>query len=158
MAENNKRPEATHRQRLDLGHAQALQLIGPDGQQFVVVSCAASDLIPSVQFGNVLLQCTVTRAVPLDDTGMPIIIDGQDDAIIDVSRSIMRSAEAVVGSERRIVQWAIDPSLRVTNASGQPIEGVPYTPPTAPPAVPAPPAQPQPVAAPAAPVAQTSFS
>ena len=104
MSEDQKRPEATHRQRADLGHS-SLEI---DGQQVAVISVGASDLIPTVQYGNVLLQCQITRAVP--DAG-----GDSDEAIIEASRRFLKHAEFVVGAERRILQWAIDPSSRVQN-------------------------------------------
>lgn len=115
LASDQKRPEATHRQRVNLG-ASTLP-IDPDGQMMGIIQAGASDLIPTVQFGNVLLSCTVTRAVP--DDGI------DDDALADQGRRVSKIAQTIVGSERRILQWAIDPSLKVTNPSGAPVPDVP---------------------------------
>jgi hypothetical protein len=100
-----------------------------------MVSGACSDLVPTVQFGNVLLgPCTVTRWV--EDDG--------DDSVLEQIRLVERMSQTIIGSERRLLQWAIDPSLRVTTPSGDPVEGIPHTPPA-----PAAPAAEQPVAKPA---------
>lgn len=107
MAERNTRTEATHRQRA----AQAAvpmtsPPIGANGLPMVMVSGCASDLFPTVQFGNVLVgPVTITRWV--EDEGL--------EAIIERSRETQQAAEAVCGSERRLIQWATDPSSRVLN-------------------------------------------
>lgn len=118
MAERDTRPEATHRQRAELGQVPEV-LIGPDGRHYAVLSNACSDLIPSVQFGNILVgPCVITRAVPLDPTPEEeAALDAQLVKLMEISRKQQRSIEFVVGAERRVLQWAIDPSTRVINPS-----------------------------------------
>lgn len=116
--QKTKRPEATHRQAVALTEAPVLPL-GNDGQPMSVISCSASQLTPTVQFGNVLFACSVTRAV--HDSG-------DDDALVQEGIRVAGIASAVVGRETRILQWALDPSLKVTNPSGAPTSGAPSTP------------------------------
>lgn len=114
---NETRPEATHRQRAGLGGAGEQVFIGPDGRHYAVLSNSCSDLVPTVQFGNVLVgPVTITRAVPVDPTPEELAeISAQLDALIDLSRRQQKAAEFVVGAERRVIQWAIDPSTKVVN-------------------------------------------
>lgn len=148
MAENQKRPEATHRQRASMTAIDGQLVIGSNGSPMAIITGTASDLVPTVQFGNVMVgPVSITRWV--EDDG--------DESVIAAAQAVQQMAEAVVGSERRIIQYAIDPSSRVINpATGA--DMVPTGPQQAAPAPPAPPAQPQPVAAPVSSVAQTSFS
>jgi hypothetical protein len=93
--------------------------MGANGRPMAMVSGACSDLLPTVQFGNVLIgPVTVMRWV--EDEG--------DEQVLEQGSKTQRMAQTIVGSERRILQWAIDPSLRVTTPSGEPVEGVPSTP------------------------------
>jgi hypothetical protein len=149
MADKPKRPEATHRQQAALSTgADVAPVIGVNGRPMAMVSGACSDLTPTVQFGNVLTgPVTITRWV--EDDG-----DDSDDFVLEKARLVQRQAQTIVGSERRLLQWAIDPSLRVTTPSGNPVEGIPHTP--APPTAPAAeqPAPPPPVDLPTPPSAQ----
>jgi hypothetical protein len=89
-----------------------------------VVIGAASDLVPTVPFGNVQIgPVTIMR---------PVVADN-DEALLEETRKVQKMAEYVVGSERRIIQWATDPTTRITNpATGQvldPAAGAPAEPP-----------------------------
>jgi hypothetical protein len=136
MAEDQKRPEATHRQRADMATATAMSpVIGTNGRPMAIVTGTASDLLPTVQFGNLLVgPVQITRWV--EDDGADSVIDG--------ARATQQWAELVCGSERRLIQWALDPSKKIINPStGQ--EMAPSAPaPAAPPAAPEPPAAPAP--------------
>jgi hypothetical protein len=153
MADNPTRPEATHRQRAALSTVPDV-FVGADGRRYAFLSNSASDLLPTVQFGNVLVgPVTIARMVPVDPTPEEAKqLDAEMVGLIERSRKQQQAAEAVAGAERRIIQWAIDPSKKVLNpATGA--EMAPSAPaPPQPPAPPAPPAAP--AAAPAQPVEQ----
>jgi hypothetical protein len=149
MAEQDKRPEATHRQRAQLGTAHMPSWPhDANGEPMAIVSGTASDLIPTVQFGNVLVgPVTITRPVSNESL----------EKIIKEAAATQKAAEAVCGSERRIIEWGLDPSKKIANpATGAqmgPVASAPPQPPTppqpeqaappaadaAPPATPAPP-------------------
>lgn len=133
MAEQDRRPEATHRQRAAMGDVGMIgPPIGANGRPMAFVSNSASDLLPTVQFGNILVG-PVTIARWVEDDG--------DDAVIQASQKNQQAAEFVCGQERRIIQWAIDPSKKIEN----PVTGA-VTAPSAPaPAAPQAPQQAAPV-------------
>lgn len=115
MGDDQKRPEATHRQRVDLG--KSTLPMGDDGRPMAVIQVSASDLIPTVQFGNVLIQTSIMRAVhdgPMTDEERAAE-DEANAGIIERARRLSQAAQFVVSAERRIIQWAIDPSTRVIN-------------------------------------------
>lgn len=116
MSEDQRRPEATHRQRAALGESPP-QLVDVNGRMYADLSNSCSDLIPSVQFGNILVgPVTIRRLVPVDPTPEELAeLDTQLAAIIEISRNQQKAAEFVCAAERRVVQWAIDPSTRVQN-------------------------------------------
>lgn len=71
--------------------------LGPDGMPLVMVSCAATELVPHVQFGNVTIgPVVVTRFVP----------DGTDEELVEQGRRVQRIAETICAAERRLVQYA----------------------------------------------------
>lgn len=111
MSQDQKRPEATHRQRATLSAVGGNAVIGPNGWPMAMVTGTASDLVPTVQFGNLMVgPVSVTRWI--EDSGPESVIEGTQEA--------QRMAEAVCGSERRIIQWSIDPGSRIINpANGQ---------------------------------------
>lgn len=77
-----------------------------DGNYLAIVTGTASDLIPTVQFGNVLIG-PVSIARPVAATTLADIILH--------ARDTQKAAEYVVGAERRLAQWAVEPSSRVIN-------------------------------------------
>lgn len=105
--EQQRRPEATHRQRADLGHSAVMSWpTDAEGNPMAIVGGASSDLMPTVQFGNVLVgPVTILRPVP----------NGTLEEIIEAGRQTQRAAEFIVGAERRAIQWALDPASRVIN-------------------------------------------
>lgn len=116
MPADEKRPEATHRQRAQLGASGAVQSwpVNVEGNSMVIVTGTSSDLVPTVQFGNVLVgPVSIMRPIP----------NGTMEEIIEMAIETQRAVEYVVGSERRAVQWAIDPASRVIN----PATGVEFT-------------------------------
>lgn len=110
MADKTGRAEATHRERAALGAAVSpLPSSWPqdaEGNYLALVSGSCSDLVPTVQFGNVLIgPVTIQRPV----------VAGTFQEIIDAARETQRAAEYVVGVERRALQWAIDPAMKVAS-------------------------------------------
>jgi hypothetical protein len=84
--------------------------VGPDGNPMAVVVGSVKDTIPTVQYGSVQIFAAITRPVP----------NGTDEEIINATRQVIRDAEYAVGCERRLLQWAIDPSLKFHNpATGE---------------------------------------
>lgn len=84
---------------------------GIDGRPMAAISCAVSDKVPTVQFGNVVVgPVTMTRYI--DDLG-----DGDEGRQhrIDRSRELQRDAEFVLGIERRLLQWAVDPASKIAS-------------------------------------------
>lgn len=146
MADTEKRPEATHRQRADLAHGVPGSLpYDAEGNPMAIVIGTASDLVPTVQFGNILVgPVSIIRPVP----------NGTMEEITAAAREVQKATEFVVGAERRIIQWALDPSSRVVNPStgevvtpngdvpGTEVAPVPPPPPSEPPALGTPPATP----------------
>lgn len=120
------------------------------GKPMTVVVAMASDLIPTVAFGNVTLQATIMRPVPVGERVAP------EELSIDIenAREIQKAAEYVVATERRLLQWALDPATRVQHPiTGQDFTGQGETfgqPTVTPGEAPGSPVQPQPV--PVAPV------
>lgn len=89
------------------------------GKPMTVVVAMASDLVPTVPFGNVTIQSTIMRPVPTDRALTPEELS-QD---IASAREVQKVAEYVVGTERRLLQWALDPASRVQN----PVTGEGFT-------------------------------
>lgn len=83
--------------------------IGIDGRPMTMISASVSDKVPTVQYGNVVVgPVTIVRYI--DDFG-----DGSEGRQhrIDQARQLQRDAEFVVGIERRLAQYAVDPSSRI---------------------------------------------
>ncbi len=101
--------------------------MGPNGKPMAIVMVSASNLVPTVQFGNITIgPVTIMRAV----------IDDGDESVINGARRAARIAEYVVGTERRLSDWAMDPSLMPVNpATGERFAAPPvgYDPATMPP-------------------------
>jgi hypothetical protein len=76
------------------------------GNYLVIVTGACSDKVPTVQFGNVVVGPVMIQR--------PIAARTLQE-IIDAAREIQRAAEYVVGVERRLVQWAVDPAMKVSS-------------------------------------------
>lgn len=72
------------------------------GNPMAIVTASAADKVETTRFGNVTLFASVTRPVP----------NGTDQELINHTRSVQRIAEYSVGKERRLLDWAIDPSKR----------------------------------------------
>lgn len=124
--------------------------VGVDGRPMALISMTVSDKVPTVQFGNVVVgPVTITRYI--DDLGDDL--SGRQHRI-DRARELQRDAEFVCGIERRLVQWAVDPSSRIQSPvdaqdafAAPPVgydptqatdpRGVPLTPPPAPAPTPA---------------------
>lgn len=105
--------------------------VDADGNPMAIVCGAASDLIPTVQYGNILIgPVAIMRPVP----------NGTDDEVAASARAVQKITEHVVATERRIIDYALDPSTKIqkpSEANGW--VGVAPPPAPAPPA-PAPPA------------------
>lgn len=82
-----------------------------DGNPMAVFVGMASDLVPTVPFGNVTIQATIMRPVPI---GQPID-EGELTQDIENARAVQKAAGYVVGTERRLLQWALDPASRIVN-------------------------------------------
>lgn len=85
--------------------------IGPNGKPMAIVSATASNLVPTVAFGNVVVgPVTIMRAV----------IDDCEESVINGARQALRDAEYAVGVERRLLDWALDPaSMPVHPTTGE---------------------------------------
>ncbi len=92
-----------------------------------IVMASMSNLVPTVQYGNVQIgPITVMRAV--EDDG--------DESVTNAARDAARIAEYVVGCERRLSDWAMDPaSMPVNPSTGERFAAPPpgYDPATMPP-------------------------
>ncbi len=92
-----------------------------------IVSASARNVVPTVQYGSVTIgPVIVTRAV--EDDG--------DQSVIEGARRVARIAEYVVGCERRLSDWAMDPaSMPVNPSTGERFAAPPagYDPATMPP-------------------------
>jgi hypothetical protein len=117
--------------------------VDPDGNPMNIVMATAADLIPTVAFGNVTLQATIMRPVV---QGVALT-DEELAPDIDNARRVLKAAEYVVGTERRLVQWALDPASRIVNpatgeeftGAGEAAGGAPIPAPTTPGPAPTPP-------------------
>lgn len=89
------------------------------GKPMTVAVSMASDLVPTVAFGNVTIQTTVMRPLPIDRD----LTDEELTQDIANIRKVQKVAEYVVGTERRLLQWALDPSSRVQH----PVSGEAFT-------------------------------
>lgn len=76
-----------------------------EGKPMAIVGGQASDLVPTVPFGNVNIgPCLVLRPVPNHDDLNLLAME---------ARIVQMLAQYVVGTERRLIQWATDPSTRI---------------------------------------------
>lgn len=92
------------------GLSYALVPIGENGKPMRRIKVGVSDKVPTVQFGNVVL--TVEMEEWVENTGSGP--EGRQQRI-DVGRELHRDAQVIVGMERRALQWAMDPSLKVAS-------------------------------------------
>lgn len=74
-----------------------------NGEPMAIVTAQASDLFPTVPFGNVNLFASIMRPVK----------NGSYDDIIMEQRLALLMSEYVVATERRLIQWAMDPSTKI---------------------------------------------
>lgn len=80
-----------------------------EGKPMCIVVGAASDLVPTVQFGNVNIgPVQIMRPVPNH---------ADLDMLAMEARVVELLAQYVVGTERRIFQWATDPTTRIEKPS-----------------------------------------
>jgi hypothetical protein len=97
--------EATHRNRAELGAGITVHQWphDADGQPMAIVIGSGSDLIPTVQYGNVLVgPVTIMRPVSNDPA-----------LLIEEAAFVQDAAAYVVATRRRLLQYALDPSSRV---------------------------------------------
>lgn len=80
-----------------------------DGRPMVIITAGCTDTVPTVQYGSVKLFASVTRPVP----------DGSHQDIINATRALQRDVEVCVGTERRLLQAALDPGYKFVN----PVDG-----------------------------------
>lgn len=92
------------------GLAYALVPIGENGRPMRRIKVGVSDKIPTVQFGNVVLTVEMEEWIENIGPGP----EGRQSRI-DATRELHRDAQVVVGMERRALQWAMDPSLKVAS-------------------------------------------
>lgn len=76
------------------------------GNYLAIVTGACSDKIPTVQFGNVVIGPVMIQRP---------VAAGSLQEVIDAARETQRAAEYVVGVERRLLQWALDPAAKVAS-------------------------------------------
>lgn len=80
--------------------------VDADGNPMAIVSGTASDKVPTVTYGSAQVgPVTISRPVP----------NGSIQDLIDAARETQRAAEYVVGVERRLLQWAIDPASKIAS-------------------------------------------
>lgn len=74
-----------------------------NGEPMAIVCGAGSDLVPTVTFGNVVIgPVTIMRPVKNDPN-----------TLAEEAAFTQELASYVVGSRRRLLQWALDPSSRI---------------------------------------------
>lgn len=80
--------------------------IGANGRPMALVVGGCSDKVPTVQYGNVVIgPVQIYRFI--DDEGTQ--------ARIDEGRITQRETEFIVGVERRLLQWALDPQAKIAS-------------------------------------------
>lgn len=84
--------------------------IGANGLPMRRIWATISDKVPTVQFGNVVLTAGAEEWIENFGTG----IEGRQHRI-DRTRELMKDVEFVVGVERRLLQWAVDPASKVAS-------------------------------------------
>lgn len=80
-----------------------------DGNPMAIITVGATDTVPTVQYGSVKLFASITRPVP----------NGDHQDLINEMRMAQRDVEVCVGTERRLLQAALDPSYKFVN----PVDG-----------------------------------
>lgn len=123
MADSEKAQAEAHGQRVKekaAREARGPQIfswpIGPDGEPMAIVMGSASDLVPTVQFGNVCIgPVNIMRPVKNPDD--------IDELAVEAAK-VQKAAEFVIATERRLVQWAMDPSSKLEKPSEQEIRTV----------------------------------
>lgn len=86
-----------------------------DGNPMAIVMGAGSDLVPTVTFGNVCVG-PVTIMRPVSNESL--------ERVIEEAQAVQKAAEYVVGTERRLLQWATDPASRIQHpTTGQEFTG-----------------------------------
>ena len=77
------------------------------GEPMAIVTSNAQELAPTVQFGN----------VTLGPTGSMVPCRNDPETIRETMIERQRDAQFVIGGERRLLAWALDPSLKVSHPS-----------------------------------------
>jgi hypothetical protein len=80
--------------------------IGLNGKPMVKVTVGVSDKIPTVVYGNVVIGPIMLERYIEDDSNQNVI---------DAGRELQRAAEYIVGVERTLLQYALDPAKKVQN-------------------------------------------
>lgn len=113
MADPTKQAEAHGQQLKEKAAREQLSRIvihqwpmDESGRPMAIVMGAGSDLVPTVQFGNVCIG-PVTIMRPVSNESL--------ERVIEEGQAVQKAAEYIVGTERRLLQWSIDPSSRITH-------------------------------------------
>lgn len=75
-----------------------------EGNPMAIVIGAGSDLVPTVQFGNVVIG-PVTIMRPVSNESI--------ERVTEEASAVQKAVEYVVGTERRLLQYALDPASRI---------------------------------------------
>ncbi len=85
--------------------------VDENGKPMGIVIGMASELVPTVRFGNVQLGPAGVY--------LPVSLDGlTDEALKDRMREVQKMAQYVLATERTMIQWALDPSKKVEWEAG----------------------------------------
>lgn len=110
MADEAKSEQEYHAQQLAEKPARDGRMQTPhnwphdeNGEPMAIIMCQASELAPTVKFGNVTIG-PVGAMVPCKN----------DYKVIEAKmREMQKLAEYIIGTERRLIQWSLDPSSKI---------------------------------------------
>lgn len=89
-----------------------------NGQPMAIAIGQASELIPTQPFGNIQIgPAAIMRPIPNSSDLNELAADLRLTELV---------AQYVVGIERRLIQWTMDPSLKIERPSQLEIAGVPF--------------------------------